>query len=281
MSKNRHAKQTASATVPPPPDRAVLPHWLPVGDAWNSLPEPVRHAVPILLVPAYRRFVLDVSDELQRSVGLTLVHLLWLEICTQTSLAEVVANPLCLAATLNNPNQMIDRHLNLVAAKSQTTELLTKLRLVNEALARSAPPALPAPQPVITLDHGHGPNFHPSENGTASFDAPTSESLAPRPSPLAGKSSLGELERQSPVDQQPAPSSAQTPRAAATTREMEKQGLVDQQEIRGVQESLALYQQARRDFPAPSDFPSLPQAPVVVDFQPVPSSSRSEDDTHV
>jgi hypothetical protein len=126
----------------------TLPPWLPVGDRWQNLPAAIRQAVPRVLVPAYRQFVLEAPDELQRSIGLTLVHLIWLEVCDQARLSEVVADPTCLAAVLNDPEKMIDRHLGLVAAKSQTSELLIKLRLVNEALARSAapaPPGLPPP----------------------------------------------------------------------------------------------------------------------------------------
>jgi hypothetical protein len=139
----------SSSAIAPPPDRDLLPPWLPVGDRWDDLPEAVRQAVPRILVPAYRQFVLDAPDELQRSVGLTLVHLLWLEVCDQLRLVEVVGDPTSLAATLNNPESMIDRHLNLVAAKSQTAELLVKLRLVNEALARSIAPQ----RPLIQTSH--------------------------------------------------------------------------------------------------------------------------------
>jgi hypothetical protein len=141
----------APPVAAPPADADALPHWLPTGDRWNDLPEAVRLAVPRLVLPAYRQFVLDAPDELQRSIGLTLVHLLWLELCDQARLTEVVANPTCLAAVLNNPEQMIDRHLNLVAAKSQTSELLVKLRLVTEALARSPAPSLPGGQTFLSV----------------------------------------------------------------------------------------------------------------------------------
>jgi hypothetical protein len=73
---------------------------------------------------------------------------------------------------------MIDRHLNLVSAKSQTAELLMKLRLMNEALARSAPPALPAPRPSVTLApwpaHEDRPNLPtvPANPQPASFSSP-------------------------------------------------------------------------------------------------------------
>ena len=155
---------------------------------------------------------------------------------------------------------MIDRHLNLVSAKSQTAELLMKLRLVNEALARSTSPALPAPRPSITLApwpaHEDRPGFHPGEYGNAPVAAATPRATA----------AMSELEKQERVDQQP------------TLSELEKQQPVDQQPDRGVAESLALYQQAVRDFPDTPDTLNLPSVPA--NPQPGPFSSPIEDDAH-
>jgi hypothetical protein len=202
MSQKKRKNATTPAPSLPSPDPDVLPPWLPVGDRWNELPEAVRQAVPRILVPAYRQFVLDAPDELQRSVGLTLVHLLWLEVCDQMHPVEVVADPTSLAATLSNPEEMIDRHLNLVAAKSQTAELLVKLRLVHEALARSAVPPLPRPgkafghdllnRPEPSSPHGDCRNFRVNENGTVPLPA----------APLRQAMPVGELEKQPLVDQQ-------------------------------------------------------------------------------
>jgi hypothetical protein len=142
---SRRKNRTPSGDVPVPCD-PNLPHWLPTGDRWNELPEEIRQTVPRILTPAYRRFVIDAHGELERSIGLTLVHLMWLEVCDQIHLAIVTADPTSLDAILKDPEDMIDRHLNLVTAKCQTAELLVKLRLVTEALDRPPPaPLRPAP----------------------------------------------------------------------------------------------------------------------------------------
>ena len=62
-------------------------------ETWQLLPDGVRRAVSRVLAPAYRRFVLDAPGELERSIGLTLVHLMWLEVCDQVRLAEAAADP--------------------------------------------------------------------------------------------------------------------------------------------------------------------------------------------
>jgi hypothetical protein len=143
MSQKEPKKTPASAPTPPP-DPDQLPPWLPTGNRWNDLPEALRQAVPRVLIPAYRQFVLDAADQLQRSAGMTLVHLLWLELCNQMHMVDAVADPMSLAATVNDPERMIDRHLTLVAAKSQTTELLAKLRLIGETLAAVPRPGVPS-----------------------------------------------------------------------------------------------------------------------------------------
>jgi hypothetical protein len=202
-----HATVASSATASLSPDPETLPPWLPAGDSWNDLPAAVRQAVPKILVPAYRQFVLQAPDELQRSVGLSLVHLLWLELCDQQNLVEVVANPHGLAATLHRPEEMIDRHLSLIAAKSQTSELLVKIRLVNDALARSTLPLIPLTPDVAPMTElekqppveqlplpvaGDRPNFHLNENETVPRDA-----LTPDAAPMS------ELEKQPLMEQLP------------------------------------------------------------------------------
>ena len=66
---------------------------------------------PRVLAPAYRKFVLDAPGELERSLGLTLVHLIWLEVCDHVRMALAVADSLSLDAKLNDPDAMIARHL--------------------------------------------------------------------------------------------------------------------------------------------------------------------------
>lgn len=128
-----------------------LPHWLPVDDDWHGLPKSVRQAVPQILTPAYRRFVLEAPGELERSFGLTLVHLMWLELCDQAKLVAA-ADPNSLDAVLGNVEQLTERHLHLVSAKCQTAELLVKLRLLGETLGADPLRPGPACQPALPVD---------------------------------------------------------------------------------------------------------------------------------
>jgi hypothetical protein len=153
----RKPKRMPSRNKPCPPNDAPvprdpdIPHWLPASDRWGELPETIRDAIPRILAPAYRRFILDAPNELERSVGLTLVHLIWLELCGQVQLSLAAADPNCLDAILKDPDDMIDRHLRLATVKCQTTELLVKMRMVTEMLQRPQAVALPSPASPLEL----------------------------------------------------------------------------------------------------------------------------------
>ena len=130
-----------------------IPYWVPTGSAWRNMPEEIRRAIPQVLAPAYRQFVSEASGELERTIGLTLVHLIWLEVCGQVHLAVTAADPTALTAVLQKPEEMIARHLELVMAKCQAAELLVKMRLVSQSLQRPAS-ALPMLPPPSSTDMG-------------------------------------------------------------------------------------------------------------------------------
>jgi hypothetical protein len=54
-------------TESPPEHEPSLPPWLPVGRRFDELPEAIRQAVPGVIAPAYRQFVLHAPDESQRN----------------------------------------------------------------------------------------------------------------------------------------------------------------------------------------------------------------------
>jgi hypothetical protein len=145
------------------------PYWLPMGKRWQGLPENTRQAALRLIVPAYRRIVLEARDELERSVGVTLVHLMWLEVCGQIQLGVITADPQSLEAVLSDPEQLIDRHLRLTTIKCQTAELLMKLRIVTALPRDSASPlpALPPPPPLEIICSHASPVSHSSHSTLA------------------------------------------------------------------------------------------------------------------
>jgi hypothetical protein len=136
------------------------PYWIPADSGWGVLPSGVKQAVVEILQPAYRRMVLEARDELERSAGLTLVHLMWLEICEQAFLGDMVGDRQSILVVVNDREASVARHLHLVGAKNSAAELLLKIRMVRDALEH--------------LDNR--PGMPPSEAVTAVLTAPAAKS---------------------------------------------------------------------------------------------------------
>lgn len=125
------------------PDRP--PAWIPEDVDFHNMPEAVRQAVADIVEPAYRRLVAEAEDPLERSVGITIVHLMWLEILEQHEVMQDY-----LKTSILNLRQdrchMIDHHLRTLHAKVKVGYFLSRLR---ELRGRSETPAeLPPPLAV-------------------------------------------------------------------------------------------------------------------------------------
>lgn len=142
----KSAKPKASASA--------LPYWLPRHPHGDSLPRQLRRAVADILEPLYRGLVLDAPDELQRSAGLTVVHLTWLEMCDQVAMSAQAADPNSLLAVLDDFQQRVQHHLELANAKGRATEMLMRIRAgtqlvrsLHTQFARTAADTLPLAAP--------------------------------------------------------------------------------------------------------------------------------------
>ena len=127
-----------------------IPHWLPRDHRWSEIPPDIRQNILRILAPAYQQIVTEAPNEIERSVGATFVHLMWLEMCDQAKMATAVADPNGLDAALQNPNEMIDRHLRLVGVKCKTAAILIKIQSLRQTAdgrsASSDPALLPPPE---------------------------------------------------------------------------------------------------------------------------------------
>src|SRR5689334_15759410 len=80
----------------PPADPGSLdpfPPWLPVGLKFDALPQPLKHAVTNIINPAYRELVTEAPTALERTVGLSYMHLIWLELLDQFNLGILTVQP--------------------------------------------------------------------------------------------------------------------------------------------------------------------------------------------
>jgi hypothetical protein len=143
------AKNPQPPGAPPRPRETELPPWIPKGSKLASLAPALRDAIPRVIAPAYRQFVLEAANEVERSTGNTLVYLIWLELCGQVQLATTVAESIDLDLVLQDPvlqsdrDDLIERYIRLTTLKGRTTELLMKLRVFNRAFSNPAPTTIP------------------------------------------------------------------------------------------------------------------------------------------
>ena len=146
--------------IPNPPPNAMIPkpstpkaspngmpYWLPRHPEGKALPPGIRRAVVAVLRPLYKDLVLNAPDELERSTGLTIVHLAWLEVCDQIAMAGQATDPNSILAVVDDFRQRVNRHLELVDTKCRATELLMRdpRRLPTGPL--HPVPISPAPRP--------------------------------------------------------------------------------------------------------------------------------------
>ncbi len=81
LPKGEGTKGKELATVEPRPRN--LPLWVPEGVDLQFVPAEVQQAVGELVQPLYDQFVVGAADGLEKSLGVTITHLLWLEILEQ------------------------------------------------------------------------------------------------------------------------------------------------------------------------------------------------------
>lgn len=112
-----------STTTTPP----VRPYFVPEGVDFDSLPESARAAIAAILDPAYQELVLAAPEGLEKSVGMTIVHLVWREILDQLELGQQPGATGGFTKPADR-QKLIERHLRLVGAKVKATSLMLRLQ---------------------------------------------------------------------------------------------------------------------------------------------------------
>jgi hypothetical protein len=141
MTKNREPTKEKMPAAP-------TPVWAPDGVDLKFVPDEVRRAVADVVQPAYEQLVLDVDDPLEKTIGVTVSHLLWLEILQQADLKREYTKITAVLGLSDDHHAAIDQHLRIIDAKVKLGYLLARLR-DQRRLAPDHPPApLPLPSPA-------------------------------------------------------------------------------------------------------------------------------------
>jgi hypothetical protein len=160
------------------------------------VPEEVRQAIRELVQPAYERLVLAPDDPLERTLGVTLAHLLWLEVLQQFDLKRHYVETSAVLRLAENPGPAIEQHLRILYAKVKVGHFLARVRELRDKSHRgSAAPISARRQPA---------------SPRRSTAAPGATPRNARPPGKSQRNDRGppNTEKRKPVDQTPAKPSA-------------------------------------------------------------------------
>jgi hypothetical protein len=102
-------------------------YFLPADLDFSALPAELQAAASSIIGPAYEQLVLGARDGLEKSTGVTIVHLLWLEVLDQFELGQQLDEQ-GRATPSAERGELIAQHLRLVGAKGKASNLLLRLR---------------------------------------------------------------------------------------------------------------------------------------------------------
>ncbi len=103
------------------------PYCIPPGVDIDRFPADVRTAIRRVINPAYRELVDQVRNSLQKSAGLTVIWLMWLEILDQIQLGHSLTTARSITQVSEEREQLITRHLRLVGSKIKASSFLLRL----------------------------------------------------------------------------------------------------------------------------------------------------------
>lgn len=114
----------------------------------------MQRAIADLIEPIYRQLVLDAPDALEKSIGISITHLLWLEIISQFDLKRDYTQVEAVLGISMNRDSMIAQQLRLIDSKVRAGYYLMRIhefrrRLAQQPTVPTTALALPAAQPAI------------------------------------------------------------------------------------------------------------------------------------
>lgn len=124
---------------------AAKPYFIPAGIEWASFPEEVKAAILAIVNPTYEELVLKATDGLERSTGMSVTYLLWLEVLTQLELTTKLSKPDSTFQMTRDQHEQIGRHLRLVNAKVKASSFIQR---VKEFRSRHRPGSLQEATPT-------------------------------------------------------------------------------------------------------------------------------------
>jgi len=146
-------KCSKSLQKPAEPRPQNLPLWAPAGVDLTVVPPEVQQACAELIQPIYEQFVVKAADGMEKSIGITVSHLLWLEILDQFDIKREYTQIEAVLNISHSRPEMIDRHLKLIDAKLRIGYFLLRIKELRQRLENQPqPPLLPGIPAAAPID---------------------------------------------------------------------------------------------------------------------------------
>ncbi|MBN2580559.1 MAG: hypothetical protein JXB10_16360 [Pirellulales bacterium] len=111
------------------------PLWAPEGRDLDFVPIEIQQAADEIIKPIYEQFVVNAPEGLEKSLGLTLCHLLWLEVLDQFDLKREYTRLDAVLGLGKNRESIIAQHIRLIDSKVRIGYFLVRLRELRKRLA--------------------------------------------------------------------------------------------------------------------------------------------------
>ena len=111
---------------------------MPEGVDLQFVPAEVQQAARELVQPLYDQFVIGAADGLEKSLGVTIAHLLWLEILEQFDIKREYTQVEAVLNLAGNRAEMIDRHLRLIDSKLRVGYFLVRIQEMRKRISEQA-----------------------------------------------------------------------------------------------------------------------------------------------
>jgi hypothetical protein len=103
------------------------PLWIPPGLDFEALAPALQRGICEVVSPAYDELVLQAQTAIERSSGLTYVHLLWLELVEQIDLGRDMGRTLPQGEGTNAHQEKLQRHMRLISQKDKVGKFLLEV----------------------------------------------------------------------------------------------------------------------------------------------------------
>ncbi|MFH1921251.1 MAG: hypothetical protein ABIP48_15395 [Planctomycetota bacterium] len=147
-------------------DAGPRPVWAPQGADLEMVPDEVRQAIVEVIEPVYERFVRGTDDPLEMTLGVTVAHLLWLEVLQQFDMKREYLEVSAVLGLPEDRGPVIEQHLRIIYSKVKVGYLLARLRELRQQWQERTRAILP--EPPEPADSPYWPAmFDPPPDGVA------------------------------------------------------------------------------------------------------------------